>query len=280
MQNKAALEIKGSMISTLDIKIYTDVVGDIEAFLKQKFGKKASFFDGKTAILDLRLVPDLVDIEKLIDLIRQFGMIPIGLRHATSCQQDIAIKLHLASFEPKPEENEAESVLSDDTLEQPQSQASNHQTTKDEMQAVTQEVLPFDQITLLETQSQPVTEEDLICHRPAMILSKPLRSGQQYYAKNADLIVLAPVSFGAEVIADGNIHIYSTLRGRALAGVLGDRNARIYCLSMKAELVSIAGVYRTFENPLPDALTQTPVQILLNDADQLLVELIDRQANQ
>ena len=76
-----------------------------------------------------------------------------------------------------------------------------------------------------------------------MVIDKPLRSGQQVYAKGRDLIVLAIVNAGAEVIADGNIHIYGSLRGKAIAGASGDSSKRIYCYNMQAELVSIAGNY-------------------------------------
>lgn len=76
---------------------------------------------------------------------------------------------------------------------------------------------------------------------PTKVIHRPVRSGQQVYAKGGDLIVLAPVNEGAEIIADGNIHVYSTLRGRALAGVEGNEGARIFCQQLEAELVSIAG---------------------------------------
>jgi septum site-determining protein MinC len=79
------------------------------------------------------------------------------------------------------------------------------------------------------------------------LITIPIRSGQQIYAQGGDLIVLAPVSVGSELLADGNIHVYGPLRGRALAGVLGDTTARIFCSSLEAELVSIAGQYKVSE---------------------------------
>ncbi len=79
---------------------------------------------------------------------------------------------------------------------------------------------------------------------PTKIITQPVRSGQQIYAQGGDLIVLAPVSAGAEVLADGNIHVYAPLRGRALAGVLGDTEARIFCHHLAAELIAIAGHYK------------------------------------
>jgi septum site-determining protein MinC len=85
----------------------------------------------------------------------------------------------------------------------------------------------------------------------AWSVDKPLRSGQQVYARGRDLVVLAMVNAGAEVIADGHIHVYAPLRGKAMAGARGNTEARIFSLALEAELLSIAGVYRTSEHPLP-----------------------------
>lgn len=109
--------------------------------------------------------------------------------------------------------------------------------------------------------------------KQTIVVSTPVRTGQQIYAEKADLIVLGIVSPGAEVIADGNIHIYAPLRGRALAGASGDRKARIFVQSMQAELVSIAGIYRTFEQKLPQHLHKQPVCIELQD-DRLAISSI------
>ena len=98
----------------------------------------------------------------------------------------------------------------------------------------------------------------------AMIIDTPVRGGQRIYARGTDLIITAVVNSGAEVIADGNIHIYAPLRGRALAGASGNTKARIFTMSLEAELVSIAGIYRTFENGYPAATPNAPVQIRLN----------------
>jgi septum site-determining protein MinC len=106
---------------------------------------------------------------------------------------------------------------------------------------------------------------------PVMIVDKPLRSGQQAYARGRDLVVLSPVSHGAEVIADGHIHVYAPLRGRAIAGAKGDTAARIYTTCMQAELLSIAGVYRTGEAALPAELLGKAAQVRWQD-DQLVVE--------
>jgi septum site-determining protein MinC len=105
---------------------------------------------------------------------------------------------------------------------------------------------------------------------PTMVIDRPLRSGQQIYAPG-DLVVLGLVSNGAEVIAAGNIHIYAPLRGRALAGVHGNHEARIFCTCLEPELISIAGIYRTTENPLAPELLGKPVQISL-DQEKLIFE--------
>ena len=101
-----------------------------------------------------------------------------------------------------------------------------------------------------------------------MVIDKPLRSGQQVYARGRDLVVLAMVNPGAEVIADGHIHVYAPLRGKAIAGARGQTDARIIALSMDPQLISIAGVYRTSETPLPDTVLGKPAQIRLQTGEQ------------
>jgi septum site-determining protein MinC len=96
-----------------------------------------------------------------------------------------------------------------------------------------------------------------------MVVDKPLRSGQQVYAKGGDLVVLAPVNIGAEVIADGHVHVYAPLRGKAIAGARGNAEARIFTTHLQAELIAIAGVYRTSEQPLPADVAGKPSQIRL-----------------
>jgi len=105
-----------------------------------------------------------------------------------------------------------------------------------------------------------------------LVIDKPLRSGQKVYARGGDLVVLAMVNQGAEVVADGNIHVYATLRGKAMAGARGNTQARIFSLCLEPELVSIAGVYRTSENPLPADIAGKAAQIRLsNDGQDRLI---------
>ncbi len=114
---------------------------------------------------------------------------------------------------------------------------------------------------------------------PTLFIDRPLRSGQQVYARGGDLVVLAAVNAGAEVIADGSIHIYAPLRGRALAGASGAPDARIFCTRFYAELVSVAGLYRTFDDGVSRELAGKPVQIRRSEqpgetGSKLIVELL------
>jgi len=111
--------------------------------------------------------------------------------------------------------------------------------------------------------------------QPALVVDRPLRSGQQVYARGRDLIVMAMVNPGAEVIADGHIHVYAPLRGKAIAGARGNTDARIFTSSLEAELLSIAGVYRTSDTPLPVHVQARPAQVRLRtdaEGDRLLIE--------
>jgi septum site-determining protein MinC len=108
-----------------------------------------------------------------------------------------------------------------------------------------------------------------------MVIDKPVRSGQKIYARGADLVVLAMVNQGGEVVADGNIHVYAPLRGKAMAGARGNASARIFSLCLEPELISIAGVYRTSEAPLPAEVAGKPAQVRLSSddgQDRLLIE--------
>jgi len=122
---------------------------------------------------------------------------------------------------------------------------------------------------------EPVPATAAATPQTALVVDKPLRSGQQVYARGRDLVVLAMVNPGAEVIADGNIHVYAPLRGKAIAGARGDASARIFALSLEAELVSIAGIYRTSDVPFPANVATQPAMIHLQsgpDGDKLVMQ--------
>lgn len=126
--------------------------------------------------------------------------------------------------------------------------------------------------TIIETR---VEIQEKLVHRPAKIIERPVRGGQQIYAEGCDLIVLAQVSEGAEVLADGNIHIYAPLRGRALAGVKGDSNARIFCQQLEAELVSVAGIF-ILSDELKDKAWKQAAHIQLKDERLTISQINDK----
>lgn len=117
--------------------------------------------------------------------------------------------------------------------------------------------------------------EVLLPPPPVLVVDKPVRAGQQVYARGTDLVVLALVNPGAEVLADGSIHVYAPLRGRAFAGAKGDRTARIYTTCLQAELLSVAGVHGTGEAAVPPAVRGRAAMVRLQgEGDQLLVEAL------
>lgn len=110
--------------------------------------------------------------------------------------------------------------------------------------------------------------------RPTMTVDKPVRTGQRIYAEGSNLVVLAVVNAGAELIADGDIHIYAPLRGRAIAGAQGNENARIFANCLEAELISIAGCFKVFESGIPGHLRGQPVQAFLEDTNLIIQPLL------
>jgi len=130
-----------------------------------------------------------------------------------------------------------------------------------------QEGLPLFPMNNLSTPSKTMNAPHF---QPAKIISTPIRSGMQIYAKESDLIVTSAVSAGAELFSDGHIHVYGTLRGRALAGVQGNKEAKIFCRSLEAELISIAGHYLTKEDIQALSIPEGMMQIYLNN-DQIQI---------
>jgi len=139
--------------------------------------------------------------------------------------------------------------------------------------------------TPIETPAKAPTKKSTPASTPAsapaaksestMVVNGPLRSGQRIYARNGDLIVMGLVSQGAEVIADGNIHIYGPLRGKAMAGARGDSSARIFTTGLDAELVAVAGVYRVIDSKLSEDVYQRPALVQL-EKDALQIKPLDQ----
>lgn len=206
----------------------------LEVALKEMTGGSPDFFDDEFAILDVEAISDAsLDWNALIALFKAHGLNVVAVRHARD-EDHATIRSH---------------GLSIDVVSKPRHEP---EILKPELESPA--VAP------------PVEAEPQVIVRnmPAMVIDTPVRAGQRIYARGADLIITASVNNGAEVIADGSIHIYAPLRGRALAGATGNTDARIFALTMEPELVSIAGIYRTFEDGFPQLQANLPVQVRLN----------------
>lgn len=240
----SAIEIKGSVFTLPVLKICTTEIQQVEKALKKHLAQSLSFFKNAPIVIDLERTKQLkpaMDFEALTELLRAQQLVPVAVQkgsleqHLEAEKAGLAILTGQASDKSKSQESEA-------------AVASEQISTLDEQDSATQRGTASGEATSI---------------APTKMVSQPIRSGQRIYARGGDLIVLAAVNAGAEVMADGNIHIYAPLRGRALAGVMGDQSARIFCHSMEAELIAIAGSYRVFEDQVPDEIRQKSVQICL-----------------
>jgi septum site-determining protein MinC len=241
----APFELKSAALTLVAVRLRTTDLAVLAQGLEERFGDAPELFDGDPVAIDLGGVRDVeepIDFDALIELLRKHGMQPIAVRSGSPHQMDAALAAGLT-------EAHAQSAPA------PRAPASTVEA------APAPEPLPEIVIDL------PIPE------RRAVVVERPLRSGQRVYAKGADLIVLAVVSYGAEVIADGNIHVYAPLRGRALAGALGNTEARIFTTCLEPQLLSIAGIYRTTETELPADVLGKPAQVRL-DGESLVVEAL------
>ena len=220
--------------------------------LAQQIERSPRFFRNAPVVLDLRGAEGFTDaaaFSEARDLLRAQTMTLVGVQNALPAQLEAAAAADLASFAP--------------TAAQP----SGRRAAATAAEAASAPPAPATTPAAAPEPPPPPPPA-----RKAMLVSEPVRSGTQLYARGTDLIVTATASSGSELIADGNIHVYGTLRGRALAGAGGDRAARIFCSRLEAELVSIAGHYLVSEQ-LPADLLGFPVQIALLD-DRLTITRI------
>jgi len=210
--------------------------------LRTKIAQAPNFFRYAPLVIDLDEVTDLeFDFNGLRGRLHDLSLVPVGVQGGSPEMQMAALRAGLT-------------VIPAARTPQPMNVARSKPEAKSEAPAA-QPAAPEP------VQAAPVAEVE--ARGATLIVTEPVRSGRQIYAPRGDLIVMAPVSQGAELVADGNIHVYSTLRGRALAGVAGDTQARIFVQSLDAELVSVAGFYRISEDIEP-GLRRRPVQIWLD----------------
>lgn len=238
----APFELKSASLSVVALMLRTVDIDTLANAMDAQFGSNPELFSHDPVVIDLGHLPRDTpppDFKALTALVRRYRMQPVAARGGSPEQMMAALD---------------EGLSEAPALDAPTSQS------------------PAGAASLPPVVSTPAP----VVHAPpsyvpTLVIHKPLRSGQQVYAKNGDLIVMAAVNFGAEVLADGNIHVYGPLRGKAVAGVKGNAEARIFTTCMEPELVSIAGTYRTTDTPLPVEVVGKPAQIRL-EAGRLVFE--------
>jgi len=243
-----SFEIKSAQLSLVALVVKTQLFSTLASDLIRQFGpisESPDFFDHDPLVLDFSNV-DVSDQKahwpELLSALKNCRLFAVAVRGLPLEGLEQAKKCGLAEAPP------------DNKKIQP--------TSKKPMESTS------GQTKEISTEKAPQRTEAV----PALVIDKPLRSGQKVYARGGDLVVMAMVNRGAEVIADGNIHVYAPLRGKAMAGARGNAQARIFSLCMEPELVSIAGVYRTTEKELASDVLGKPAQVRLsNDGQEKLI---------
>jgi septum site-determining protein MinC len=245
----ATFEIKSANLPLVALLLKSADLSALAADLAVRFGDIPDFFDNDPLVIDLsplRRQPDVsLDFGALLELLRSYRVHPVAVRGGSTSQTAAARQAGLAMA--------PEAVLSGLRQAQPERGGAQPESP------------PSVRPELVEggSRPEPVDGPGRAQGSHALIIDKPLRSGQQVYARGRDLVVLSMVNAGAEVIADGHIHVYAPLRGKAIAGARGNTEARILALCLEPELISIAGVYRTSEVPLPANVLSKPTQVRL-----------------
>jgi septum site-determining protein MinC len=286
-------ELRSGSVDTLLFSVKTTDLDALSKELTRRFEATPEFFANDVVAIDLRRLEagEKIEMSALVHLLEQVRMRPIGVV-ASEAQREWAGAGSLPLVESRDRrgikdakdmrEAEAEAARAEtDGPAQAElaigdsGSASNPDSATATTGASATNVVPGLGAAAQQGAQAGGTNAnggDGLVVRPTLVIDKPLRSGQQVYSKG-DLVVLGLVSYGAEVIAEGNIHIYAPLRGRALAGVHGNHAARIFCTCLEPELISIAGIYRTTENALPPDVVGKPVQVRL-DQEKLLFETL------
>lgn len=231
--------IKGRMVSLTALEILNSDLEELDQQLREKAALAPAFFRHAPMLLDFEHVGSDIDIawlESACELVTSNAFVPVGITGADRSLEDAARAQGMAIWPP---------------------------AGAGQQEAVPEKATP---------EESPVAPATAPAHPVTQVIKRPVRSGQRVYAQGSDLIVLASVSTGAEILADGHIHVYGTLRGRALAGVQGNENARIFCSDLQADLVAIAGYY-IINDDLPADKRNRAVQIFLS-GEHLQIESI------
>lgn len=246
---RSSFDLKSAQLSVLAVALRDTDIAVLSADLAQHLANDPDFFDSDPVLVDLQHVqasPEPIDFMQLIEVLRKHRTVPMAVRGGSPAQMQAAQAAGLVLTPDAPPVRSPVQIREVEVI---------REIPVEVPVEVVREIK-------VEVPAPPVN---------AMIVDKPLRSGQQVYARGTDLVVLAMVSFGAEVLADGNVHVYAPLRGRAVAGVSGNTNARIFCTCMEPQLLSIAGNFRNFETGVPQDVLGKPAQAWL-DGDKLLIE--------
>ena len=272
---RTSFDLKSASLPVVAVVLKTTDTAVLTAELALRMAEAPGFFDNDPVLIDLAPLREednsvnRVDFLAIMALLRSHHTVPVAVRGGNEAQMQAAFAAGLiaapevtpprAERAPVQASAEALPVASDaDDEYAEQARHAESATGAPDLADAANSVYP-------EMSAPP----PIIAG--AMVIDKPLRSGQQVYARGTDLVVLAMVSFGAEVIADGNIHVYAPLRGRAIAGARGNIHARIFSTCMEPQLVSIAGIYRTTEVAISTDILGKPAQVRL-DGEKLLIE--------
>jgi len=244
---ESAFEIRFGQVGLAQMRIRSTDAATVQAQLTARVAAAPALFERAALCLDLSPLDHDVsaaELRAVLESIRRTGLLPVGLAHGTAAVDALARELDLP-------------VLTQFRAQQ------SYGAAVSAVKAASQQPTPAPAPAPVPTPA-PATEE--IVAIPALMHHRPVRSGQRIYARHRDLVVTSAVGAGAEVMADGCVHVYGTLRGRAMAGVRGEVSARVFCHQFHAELVSVAGVFRVFETIPPD-LAGKPVQAWLDGDD-------------
>lgn len=239
IDQEPVFRLKGNMLAVTVLELARNDLARLDRQLTEKVAQAPNFFTGTPVLLGLEHLPEddaPLDLGALLDICQRHGLLALGVRASRPEDIEAAEELGLPLLPPA------------SGRERPLNEPAAQPAPAPEPQAVAEPE---------QTPSEPE-------HRPTMIITRPVRGGQQVYAAGGDLVVLSAVSPGAELIADGNIHVYGPLRGRVLAGAKGDRNARIFCQQLTAELLSIAGNYKVAEDLRRSPQWGKPVHVSLS----------------
>lgn len=255
--DKPCFELKGSLFTLTVLQLFDDDMSILEARLKERVAMAPGFFNHTPVVIDLYELAEekqCFDFAALKELLLSLSIIPVGVKGAA---ESIHVRLKAAGLAILAEAKKQKK----DTIAVQQQDAAPEQKPEPE---------PKEEIKTPDIKAA----EPVVTKRKAttMLIKQTIRSGRQVYAPDGDLIIIGSVSAGAEILADGNIHVYGTLRGRALAGVQGNQSASIFCRSLQAELVSIAGIYLLSEDVPEDKIgkmTQTSLE-----QERLQIEVI------